>query len=112
MSESVVEDLAMVFDVLSHERRRRVVFVLALTQQRDMTVRHLAELLAVIDTGSHPRAVDTRQYQIERQSLIKTHLDVLENAAVIERNAGGNTVSRGPTFRTVRNILLTVLQQL
>jgi hypothetical protein len=112
MSESAGECLSTVFDVLSHARRRRLIFIMAFSQQREMTIRYLAELLAVFETGSHPRAIDASSYEITRQSLIKTHLDVLQDADVIERNSGGNMVSRGPAFQTVRNSLFTVLQQL
>jgi hypothetical protein len=112
MSESADENLSTVFGVLSHERRRRIILVLAISQQREMPVRHLAELLTVIETGSRPRAIDSQNYQTERQSLTKSHLAVLQDADVIERNSGGNTVSRGPAFQTVRNSLFTVLQQL
>lgn len=112
MSECVGERLSTVFDVLSDKRRRRLIFIMAVSQQREMTIRHLAELLAVFETGSHPRTIDASSYEITRQTLIKTHLDVLQDADVIERNSGGNTVSRGPAFRTVRNSLFTILQQL
>lgn len=85
-----------IFQVLSNRRRMLLILSLSMTTQSTVSIRFLAELIAVFETGSPPRTVETDAYNKIRQSLKKGHLQTLEAANVIEIDQ--NMVSAGSSF--------------
>lgn len=101
-------DPAEMFDVLANERRITLILVLVLIGQSTLSVRYLAEIVAVIETESQPRQLDTDDYRLTQQSLVKGHLETLEAAGVIQHD--GNTVERGPQFAQYSRLALAYFE--
>lgn len=85
-----------IFQVLSNRRRMLLILSLSVTTQSTVSIRFLAEMIAVFETGNPPRKVETDAYNKIRQSLKKGHLQTLEAANVIEIDQ--NMISTGSSF--------------
>lgn len=99
---------AEMFSVLAHERRVNLILILIVSGQSTVSVRYLAEMLAVLETQSLPRDLETNAYRLARQSLTKSHLETLEAADVIQQN--GNSVAQGPRFSQYSRLAMTYFQ--
>lgn len=109
MTDSRNSRCSAVFDAISHERRRRLILIMSISPKQRVSIRYLAEFLAVFETGDSPREIDAPDYALERQSLQKSHLKLLEKAGIIERE--GESVIRGDAFENARDLLLLSIQQ-
>lgn len=101
MTDSPAESVASttqntIFQVLSNRRRMLLILSLSVTTQSTVSIRFLAEMIAVFETGNPPRRVETDAYNKIRQSLKKGHLQTLEAANVIEIDQ--NMISAGSSF--------------
>ena len=56
-------------------------------------------------TEERPRRLSTASYNRTRQSLLKSHLDALADAGVVETE--GNKIARGPAFTRYCSLVLT-----
>lgn len=99
---------AEMFKLLANERRVSLILILALSGQSSVSVRYLAEMLAVLETQSQPRQLETNAYRLAQQSLTKGHLETLEAADVIRRE--GNFVERGPRFSQYCRLAMTYFE--
>jgi DNA-binding transcriptional ArsR family regulator len=93
------------FDVLSHQRRVLAVLALLLIPAEEVSVKFLAEVIAVFTTEQSPRDLSAVEYNRTRQSLLKSHLDPLEAAGVVR--VEGNSIFRGPAFTRYCSLVLT-----
>jgi len=91
-------DEQTIHDLLSNERRRRVLQLL--DEHGELSVRELSELIAAAETGSAPPPRDARQSAYI--SLRQTHLDRLVDLDVVTLKDGGDVVRSGPEADAVR----------
>lgn len=93
------------FDVLSHRRRVLLVLALLLIPSEEMSIKYLAEVVALFTTAKRPRELSAADYNRTRQSLLKSHLEPLVDAGVVE--VDGNRIARGPAFARYCSLVLT-----
>jgi hypothetical protein len=103
MLEGESDSLSEMFTLLSQPRRRRLVVIMAVASDRELSLRYVAELIAAFETGETPESADRSAYHNVRQSLVKNHLHVLESQDVINRS--DNTLTRGPAFDQLARLL-------
>jgi DNA-binding transcriptional ArsR family regulator len=92
-------------DVLRYRRLVLLVLAFLLVPSEEVSMGFLAEVIAVFTTEERPRRLSTESYDRTRQSLLKSHLDALANAGVVEID--GNRVERGPAFTRYCSLVLT-----
>ena len=83
-------DETVIHDVLSNERRRALISLLA-EGGRPHTVRELSERIAEQESGETPAPRDLRQSVYV--SLQQTHLPKLDRIGIVEQEDGSNSVS-------------------
>lgn len=83
------------FQILRERRRKWMILLVGLTRGAT-TVRFIAELLAVLESGDRPRALDATVYNHVSSSLAKSHLEPLIEEGVIVRD--GAEIEPGPAY--------------
>jgi hypothetical protein len=106
-TESVDVPEDVVFEVLSNERRRRVVsHVAALKEDEVVTKSELVEAVAAEENGVPVDEITSDQRKRVLVSLHQNHLDILDAAEVLDYD--GDVVRRGYAARDIASVLFKV----
>ncbi|PSQ51903.1 hypothetical protein BRD20_08765 [Halobacteriales archaeon SW_8_65_20] len=106
---SDLDTVSTVCDLLSNQRRQFVVFYLASHPDGWASVSEVSRWVSAV---IHDQPLDeTRgaEYKNVRESMRHTHIDALEEAAVVKVNDQGTEIRRGPRFQKAASILLHLL---
>lgn len=98
--------LDVVFDLLSNERRRRVLRFLC-GESASTTLGELAEYVAAIENGKSVRALSSAERKRVYIVLYQCHLPKLDDAGVIEFDENRKTIESGENLPILLNYLFT-----
>lgn len=97
--------------ILKNERRRMVVFALAETDEKKLTLGNLAETVASAENEKPPRQLESKERKQVYVALYQTHLPKLDSMDVIEYDQDRGTFERGLKFDSTLSVLQGVADQ-
>ncbi|MFC7250670.1 hypothetical protein ACFQJ5_12575 [Halomicroarcula sp. GCM10025324] len=107
--DDTLDTVSTVCDLLSNQRRQFVVFYLASIPEQWVSVSEVSRWVTAVYYDQSISESRGAEYKNVRESMRHTHVDVLEEADVVEVDDRGTEMRRGPRFERVAAILVHLL---
>lgn len=85
-----------IYEVMAHDRRRRIIWCLLIADGWTLTIRQLASHIVAFEQDAIPVEMSRKDVTQMRTTLNRTHVLPLEQADIV--TASGDTLQPGPRF--------------